>query len=619
MLDGPPDEKPPSSPSDARFCVRLSAGKRSHAIVTDDMERLSSVASACRRLRDSASINSNGVESYRWLEPYTLHPSSWLSVKPRNLRYVCQPVHSNLSLGCAGMTVNDDADYVVIRDDWLWSRSLSLATEEKVSEKEQLVIRVGTFNVNGKSPSQDLSTWLGGGPPFLGAHSNERKYPIPPRRKLPTPSLGDKGTPHYGTGAEGQTSTLEADVLVMAFQEVDLSTEALLYFAGSAKEDAWTTAILAALGERAERYEKFISKQLVGILLIVFVKRDLRGCFTGVMESSVAVGVMGIMGNKGAVAVRFGYRPNPTSFAPSPVPMTFTFVNSHLAAFDDHIERRNADFHDIARRMEFGPSPEYIKAPHTEHRGAEPQTLSIYASDVLFWLGDLNYRLNLPDADVRSLVCSVPTSRAIRTLLQFDEASIRRSQSFAGFNEHPITFLPTYRFAPTLHTDAAGYDTKRKPAWTDRILHQFSPFVPVNQSSYDSHLSITMSDHRPVSAEFLVDIPCIDSMALDLATNDLLKSIATFDPENPLGIPLLKLDKSVLDFGKVSYSTHVSQNLTIQNAGKIPAAFRFFPRDLSSPIHPRWLKIEPMAGFLLPGEEKTLQLTIFVSRSTAAL
>lgn len=112
--------------------------------------------------------------------------------------------------------------------------------------------------------------------------------------------------------------------------------------------------------------------------------------------------------------------------------------------------------------MELGPSQEYIWAPHTKHRGAEPQTLNIYASDVLFWLvshpnnqgccrlpyvqttgrygvvgmspwsfyanpspvKDLNYRLNLPDADVRSLVCSVPTSRAIRTLLQFDEVRL---------------------------------------------------------------------------------------------------------------------------------------------------------------------------------------------------
>lgn len=80
-----------------------------------------------------------------------------------------------------------------------------------------------------------------------------------------------------------------------------------------------------------------------------------------------------------------------------------------------------------------------------------------------------------------------------------------------------------------------------------------------------------MSDHRPVSAEFSVEvshvrqisshklhsyiskIPCVDSNALDLAANGLYESIATFDPESPSGIPLLKLDKSALNFGKVSY------------------------------------------------------------------
>ena len=42
-------------------------------------------------------------------------------------------------------------------------------------------------------------------------------------------------------------------------------------------------------------------------------------------------------------------------------------------------------------------------------------------------------------------------------------------------------------------------------------------------------------------------------MTLDLAANDLYRSSATFDPEAPSGIPLLKLDKLTLDFGKVSY------------------------------------------------------------------
>jgi phosphatidylinositol-bisphosphatase len=45
-------------------------------------------------------------------------------------------------------------------------------------------------------------------------------------------------------------------MLVVAFQELDLSTEALFYSVGPAREDAWTAAILAALGEKAEQYEK---------------------------------------------------------------------------------------------------------------------------------------------------------------------------------------------------------------------------------------------------------------------------------------------------------------------------------------------------------------------------
>ncbi|KAI0251882.1 Endonuclease/exonuclease/phosphatase [Lactifluus subvellereus] len=572
--------------------------------------------------------NSYQAESYRWLEPYTLHPASWLSVKPpRDLRNACQPVHTYLSLGCAGMPVGDTADYVKIRDDWLWSRSQSLATVRQDSEEKQLMIRLGTFNVNGKLPSQDLSTWLVGGLPSPSAHNNERKRSIPPFGELSPPSPSGKSAPSSGKETEQQTpkqptpstTTLEADMLVVAFQELDLSTEALFYSVGPAREDAWTAAILAALGEKAEQYEKLVSKQLVGILLIVLVKRDLRDCFSEVRESSVAVGIM-VSANKGAVAVRLNYQPKPTSSVQSPIPVTLTFVNSHLAAFHDQVERRNADFYDISRRLEFGPYTEYVWNPRSEDIGVGPPTLDMYASDVLFWLVNLNYRLNLPDTDVRHLLCLEPISQGIPALLQFDQlrSSIRRGTAFADFGEYPIAFLPTYRFNATMQTDALGYDTKRTPAWTDRILYKSSPFVPVSQRSYNGHPSITMSDHKPVSAEFLVGIPCIDSMVLDMAANDLYKSIASFDPEDPSSIPLLKLDKASLEFGKVFYSTPASQNLSIRNVGKVPATFRFFPRDLSSPIHPRWLKIEPMTGFLLPEEEKTLQLTIFVSHAAAA-
>ena len=48
----------------------------------------------------------------------------------------------------------------------------------------------------------------------------------------------------------------EPDLLVLAFQELDLSTEALIYYANTVREDAWSHAIFAALGEKVIKYEK---------------------------------------------------------------------------------------------------------------------------------------------------------------------------------------------------------------------------------------------------------------------------------------------------------------------------------------------------------------------------
>jgi phosphatidylinositol-bisphosphatase len=89
-----------------------------------------------------------------------------------------------------------------------------------------------------------------------------------------------------------------------------------------------------------------------------------------------------LQGNKGAVAIQLTYRPCATPSAPSPIPIILTFVDSHLAAFEDHLDRRNADFHDISRRLTFGPCAEYVRG-----RSGEGLTmLDIYASDFLLWL-----------------------------------------------------------------------------------------------------------------------------------------------------------------------------------------------------------------------------------------
>ena len=83
----------------------------------------------------------------------------------------------------------------------------------------------------------------------------------------------------------------------------------------------------------------------------------------------------------------------------SPAPITFTFVNAHLAAFDEMTEKRNADFHDLSKRLSFDNNEVPPQPPATEGEdipaetrtdvvATEPssQSLSIYETDVLFWM-----------------------------------------------------------------------------------------------------------------------------------------------------------------------------------------------------------------------------------------
>jgi phosphatidylinositol-bisphosphatase len=63
-----------------------------------------------------------------------------------------------------------------------------------------------------------------------------------------------------GTDEEPEAEPVDtdpySDMLVLGFQEPDLSTEALLYSTSSIREDAWSLAVFTALGEKAIFYSK---------------------------------------------------------------------------------------------------------------------------------------------------------------------------------------------------------------------------------------------------------------------------------------------------------------------------------------------------------------------------
>lgn len=81
-------------------------------------------------------------------------------------------------------------------------------------------MRIGTFNVNGKYPDASIRSWV----------------------------QGDR---------QDTAGTLDdPDIFIFGFQELDLSTGALLYSTSTLLEATWTEAIFSALGAKAGIYSK---------------------------------------------------------------------------------------------------------------------------------------------------------------------------------------------------------------------------------------------------------------------------------------------------------------------------------------------------------------------------
>lgn len=79
-----------------------------------------------------------------------------------------------------------------------------------------------------------------------------------------------------------------------------------------------------------------------------------------------------------------------------------TFVNAHLAAFDEMVDKRNSDFHELSKRLTFenptlansdadqyrgngGERANYLDDVTAQTVGLNPP-LSVYEGDVVFWM-----------------------------------------------------------------------------------------------------------------------------------------------------------------------------------------------------------------------------------------
>ncbi|XP_062578333.1 phosphatidylinositol 3,4,5-trisphosphate 5-phosphatase 1-like isoform X3 [Saccostrea cucullata] len=246
---------------------------------------------------------------------------------------------------------------------------------------------------------------------------------------------------------------------------------------------------------------------LWGIRLVVLVKKQLRQYINRIQHSTVRTGIANTLGNKGAVAISFYFKGT-----------SFCFVNCHLTSGDERNERRNQNYRDIIKGLSLGQ----------KHLGLF-DVLNQF--NHLFWLGDLNYRIE----DNIATILEKLESRDIEYLITKDQLKKvqREKKGFCGFCEEDISFMPTYRL-PRFQIEYK-YDWKKvkktgerinAPSWCDRVLWRSYPGTYIENLAYGCADKVLGSDHRPVFSSFNVGITSDFVMNRNsLTTESLIKIV----------------------------------------------------------------------------------------------
>uniref|UniRef100_A0A3P8Y1D3 phosphatidylinositol-3,4,5-trisphosphate 5-phosphatase n=1 Tax=Esox lucius TaxID=8010 RepID=A0A3P8Y1D3_ESOLU len=294
---------------------------------------------------------------------------------------------------------------------------------------------------------------------------------------VPSPKLVGSWVLCRGLGKtlDEMTVTIPHDLYVFGTQE------------NSVCDREWVDSLRAALKEHTELDYKPIAVQtLWNIKIAVLVKPEHENRISHVGVSSVKTGIANTLGNKGAVGVSFMF--NGTSFG---------FVNCHLTSGNEKIGRRNQNYLDILRQLSLGD------------KQLSSFDISLRFTH-LFWLGDLNYRL---DMDIQEILNYI-NRKEFEPLLKVDQLNLEREKNkvFLRFAEEEISYPPTYRYERGSRDTyvwqkqkATGMRTN-VPSWCDRILWKSYPETHIVCNSYGCTDDIVTSDHSPVFATFEVGV-----------------------------------------------------------------------------------------------------------------
>eukprot|EP00040_Diaphanoeca_grandis_P035742 m.225474 g.225474 ORF g.225474 m.225474 type:complete len:1105 (+) comp33461_c1_seq2:999-4313(+) len=278
--------------------------------------------------------------------------------------------------------------------------------------------------------------------------------------------------------------------------------------------------------------------------LFVYVNETHVSAVSAVESTAENTGIAHVMANKGGLCIKFELYGT-----------ALCFVSCHLAAHEGQkfLNVRNSNVREILEGCRIGNTKFDITAQFP----------------FAFWMGDLNYRVNvkaLPQhafefgdgwkckqrlcekewaqtdaqspesrqrwlkADpkhraeweiVKSLVDELDNkdqftrTKALNTLLEADEliSCMTKKEIFVGWHACVPNFKPTFKVlrAPDPRVSPAnplGYLEQRVPSYTDRILWKALPGCAdrIKAEAFEACPNFMTSDHKPVRASFKIDI-----------------------------------------------------------------------------------------------------------------
>jgi phosphatidylinositol-bisphosphatase len=384
----------------------------------------------------------------------------------------------------------------------------------------------------------------------------------------------------------------EPDIIAVGMQEIDMSPNAMVTVKTEVSDD-WAKILDAQLDNTSKvKYHRLHLAQCVGICLVVYVKKAHATKITQEKDDIVMTGALGgKMGNKGGVGYRFKL-----------FQTTFCFISAHLFPHMKGVEKRNHNFHEICKRIDFGVNGK--ARPVEEH-------------DYCFFFGDLNYRVGTLD---QAIVKSKIKEKAYEYLLTFDQLTVEKLGGRVLFQwiEPPIRFDPTYKYDKGTY-DFDTSEKKRTPGWTDRIFYKGKSRDFLTVKYYGKH-DLLMSDHRPVSLFSELEVKCIidykyrevrDALSneYDQIRGKMVNEVVTTSE--------IDLSDENFQFSDVRYGIAQNKVLTLTNMSNFNVEFEFLPYQQGDKYCASWLSISPQAGIMIPRGSCEIKLHLLIEKENA--